>query len=40
MKPRVDQRTKDFMKFFEEQGITFVDMDSGEEIDLGEDDAE
>lgn len=32
--------TKESMKFCEEQGIKFVDIESGEEIDLGEDDAE
>lgn len=30
----------EFVKFCKDQGINFVDVESGEEIDLGEDDAE
>ena len=38
---RTNKATQDFMeKFKEEFGIKFVDMETGEEIDLGEDDAE
>lgn len=37
---KVDKRIQDFTKFCKEQGIKFVDIESGEEIDLGEDDAE
>lgn len=33
MSKKVDERTKEFIEFCEEQGIKFVDVESGEEID-------